>query len=202
MNTITIEGHLTEAKLGIVLKEIFCDDNNFVTIIPQYQFRTDNRSFKIDYALIIKRKMFFIEFNGDIHYRETKTEVRDELLRDYAKANDIELIEIPYFVQLNDDTLPYYFSHLLLAEYIKDVKIICDYEHGFRNDKCVLPADFNMMGWDKFAAEYSAFAKADMFYVMRPIYESLMNGWLTSEKVGRSSCHELTPELFIKHYPT
>lgn len=59
------------------------------------------------------------------------------------------MIRIPYFVQLDRAGINYFFG--------KDISNFLDYPHGFISDTCMLPADFNAMGINRYITELSEF---------------------------------------------
>jgi hypothetical protein len=95
----------------------------------------------IDYAVIVDGKIdTLIEFDGYHHYTSAKTQLRDTLLSEYCTVNDIKLVRVPYFIQLNDETIQFLFGVSLEHK--------TDYKSGFWSleQSCVLPINFNRIG--------------------------------------------------------
>lgn len=203
MKQIEVEGYLTEAKLGRILHDIFVD------VKRQHRVKISTKTCIVDYQFIIDGKEVFVEFNGDRHYREGKTQFRDILLRNHCKISGIILIEIPYFVQLDNYTKLFYFSNEIFKHHIDNVEITTNFPHGFVSDTCVLPCDFNIAGWNLFIREYEAFHQRqfDMWSISKEIYKSLE---VKCEKLGYDDLvvglsdplHFLTPSNFFDFYPT
>ena len=78
----------------------------------QYQIKNDTPFRKtnlayIDFYLKLNNQEFFIEYNGELHYISKKhfggdlklqeQQQRDQNLRNYCKAHNIKLLEIPYY---------------------------------------------------------------------------------------------------------
>jgi len=55
---------------------------------------------------------------------------------------DASLIRIPYFVQIADDTLMWLFGYEKAKEYNILGQVESEYQHGFIDQKCVLPGGF------------------------------------------------------------
>jgi hypothetical protein len=157
---IVIEGYLTEAKLIATLKRI-CEINDYEFIGEQVRLDS-NRRMPYDCGFIVPNCYvndfedevtdikFLVEFDGYYHYNDSKQQSRDIKKSNVAKQEGYELVRIPYFVQLNDDTLDHYFDYCINTD---KFEIVCDFPHGFIDKKCRVPADFNMIGIERFNDE-------------------------------------------------
>lgn len=75
-------------------------------------------------------------------------------MREYCSKNNIRLIEIPYFIQLTNNTFLQHFG--CDFEYILDnVQLTSDIPSGFISKNIVLPCDFNLLGLYRFYSEYA-----------------------------------------------
>lgn len=201
---INISGYLLEPKLGDLLREMLPD----IELIHQYKVKVGRRNLRVDYGFVIDGITFFVEFDGDTHYCKATTQKRDVELKNYCIENKIILIRIPYFVQVDNYTKLKYFNHEKLTPYIDSVEIFTDFPHGFISKSCVLPADFNMIGWELFMEEYWSFIRGefDMWSIMQGIWHSLDNRCRSQEDAnyifGRINTHHMTPEMMFEHYPS
>ena len=149
MIDITISDYLTEEKLGIVLSEMF----PLYDILPQFRVKIDKGTLRIDYAFYINSKLVLVEFDGFYHYTQSSVQDRDNRLKEYCAKNDIILITVPYFIQLNNSTKYMVFSDVIFSEFIPEVNFITDFAHGFIDSKCILPNDFNIGGVSRMMSE-------------------------------------------------
>lgn len=99
-----------EKLTGKYLKEIFPNKKINQQHTVFYTFYLKKRRFIIDYSLTINGQLWFIEYNGQQHYKPTKfcskmssqkvkekfklQQKRDNRLRKYCKNNNIQIIEI------------------------------------------------------------------------------------------------------------
>lgn len=171
MKTVSYCDYLTEKKLGSLLQEIFID----CTVIFQYKIKVNTRKFIVDF--FIPELNMAIEFNGDSHYRKGSVLYRDKLLEEYCKKESIRLIDIPYWLQMDDRVFSLLFGLSIANRYIKDrVKFNTNFPNGFISKSCVLPVDFNIDGWKRFWKEYESLGRhPDFKYpsILREIYDSI-----------------------------
>lgn len=90
------------------LKESLLD----VNIIRQKIFNFNNRKFRVDFYFIYNNKEYIVEYNGRQHYEPVeyfggeksflKQQERDKQLREYCKTNDVILLEIPHWFDLQN----------------------------------------------------------------------------------------------------
>ena len=139
--------HLTEKNLGDFLEATLpCK------IDRQYQIIGMHRRMRVDYRFVIDGVEHFVEFDGYRHYTDFATQIRDDELKEYCTNNNVQLIQIPYFIQLRPNYLDYVFGETL-SEIMDAANFECTYLHGFRSPVCKLPWDFNHMGLSRFLRE-------------------------------------------------
>jgi len=141
---IKYESYLTEAKLGPILEQIFENE----VVVPQFKF--GNSKFRFDYA--IPSKKLIVEYDGDSHYRDAEVIYRDEQKDELAKKNGFKVVRIPYFVQLDKDSMEDLFPD------VKGVVVETDFEQGFLTTK-ILPASFCIDGIEKFHSNLRFFGQ-------------------------------------------
>lgn len=188
---ISYEGYLIEEKLGIILKQIFPE------VEPQKRFGR----YKVDYFIPSIKSA--VEFNGYKHYSSPKQIIRDYILKEKLKQENIELLEIPYWLQFDESICEWLFKDKIdTSLFTFDVK----YKHGFIDDKAMLPAEFCQLGWDRFTKEYASFIQIDRFSIMAEIYSSLQNKikQLGNILLVLPPIHKsfISPKDFIENYPT
>lgn len=135
--------YLTEEGLGDALQIIY----------PSFNFVRDQ---KIKNSNILYRPDYYcgelnlaIEFDGYLHYTDAKTIYRDGI-KDLALYNmRINIVRIPYFVQLSDVVI-----NLLFGIRVKYPQ---NYPHGFIDKRAVLPANFCELGILKFKSDLDRF---------------------------------------------
>lgn len=210
---IKLTTHLTESLLAEVLDKVFegCQINK------QVRLEIGNNVHKtaiVDYMVVTKHGKLIVEFNGHFHYQKGVQQHRDYLLRDYCAEDDIMLVEIPYFIQLDSDSAYMFFPNSIVDDYLEKFEITTTFPHGFVHPKCVLPCDFNIEGWDRFVSDYAYCLSGynndcEMWPIMQRIYESLENKIEFSkykDPITVLGCmRDLTgrmPDTFLEHYPT
>ena len=138
---ITIERYLTEGKLADALREIVGDMwVGRQILLPGSRCKWD-MAFKQDERLVL------VEYDGDDHYRDS-LKIKSDLEKDrLAHHRQARVVHMPYWVQLDDTTLQYYFG--LSAD------VRGDFPHGFITTK-LFPASFCELGIDRFRDELQA----------------------------------------------
>lgn len=195
MKSWQYEGYLTEDKLYKFL-------SNFFGITRQYKIGKKSVDFYFEHNEV----KYIVEFNGYHHYSSIKHQTRDELIQTYCNENNIHLVMIPYFIQLEDRVFDILFG-CELADYISSkigfdwVASVDHYKHGFIDNKAMLPWDFNIYGYKRFTDEYKLFTKHDRMAVMREIFDSLV---IRSKDMNiKMECSsDLLPDKLMSHYPT
>lgn len=193
---------LSEKNLGDVIKELF---PSYTLLVPQKRFKGENQTFVVDYYLEIGDDKFVFEFDGPTHFCNTKTQIRDLCLYDFCIENEITLVRIPYFIQVDCGTIYGLFDYNTIDKYKlnKSIKNIeCTYTSGFHDSKIVYPGDFNIHGWNIFWNLYCKFNEVNRQSVMQSIYESLtyMDDLEITLGVGWGKHKEKSD--FVKNYPT
>lgn len=130
-----IKNYLTENLLYLFLKQRYAK-----TIIRQYKIKFNDRTYRVDFFL--SNEYTIIEFDGYRHFNCYRNQIRDEIIKNYCKENNIKLIRIPYFIQLDTEAINYFFKDIKLNDY----NSFNNYLHGFIDDKALRPYDFNYAG--------------------------------------------------------
>lgn len=137
---------LSEKNLIHCIKELFPNTK----IAGQKRIKIGVKTLIVDYEVITNsNKQILIEFDGPTHFCNTSTQIRDQMLEKYCETNNIDLIRIPYFVQLNDDSISNLF-HNFYDEFEMEGKIVSTYKTGFWDLEGVIPGDFNHRGMEIF----------------------------------------------------
>lgn len=146
-NVFITSPYLTEENLGDALRFVYgVPLSSQVNIdIP---IGNNVKRCRIDYSMELNGQLYYIEYNGPRHYTTTKTIIRDSFVREYCKENNIRFVEIPYFVQLTQETLSYYFPNASTTRYVKSSIL-----HGFITKGVLLPCDFSQIGYSRFFNE-------------------------------------------------
>jgi hypothetical protein len=86
-----------------------------------------------------------VEFDGESHYRDPMRIRADREKDSIAIANGYKTVRIPYWLQLSNETLKFFFGLDLPIEQL--------YPHGFIDKKAALPASFCQLGYERFVRE-------------------------------------------------
>ena len=148
---------LSETTLGLALAYMFHD----CSIVSQHRVNDGLRTYIIDYYVETDTHKFAIEFDGPTHYCSTKTQLRDIGLGKYCDSAGINLVHVPYFVQMNDRTLCVMFDGLTYDRFNMSNKITTTYPSGFIDKKIIYPGDFNTYGWELFIKQYTELSHVD-----------------------------------------
>lgn len=154
---INDENFLTEIKLGEFLKTYF-PNGNWIS-----QFKPSNSRFKIDwYSENLK---LCVEFDGYQHYTSSKQILADYRKNELCKTLGLNLIRIPYFVQLSTSVIKLLFN-LDLKGFEQT------YPHGFNSNKStmIFPADYCYLGIERFKNDLERFS-----IIKNEIIDSLKN---------------------------
>jgi len=137
--------YLIQSKLEAALKQLVGVAN-----WRGREIRLPNSRRRWDMAYMIDGHTTVVDFDGDQHYRDSlKIKVDNEKDR-VASSLGYSVFRIPYWVQLTDETVEYYFG--------MKAKISQDFPHGFIETK-IFPASFCEMGVDRFTTELLALPK-------------------------------------------
>lgn len=191
---LTIE-KLSEKNLYEVLTTLFPTTE----IIKQKSFSNGRRRMIVDYYMEIDSCQIAIEFDGPTHFTRTSTQIRDLDLEDYCTYNNIMLVRIPYFIQINDRTLYWLFGYDMVVKYDLEDKVTCLYDHGFIDKGCVLPGDYNAHGVELYCEIYRSLILADCWSVVQSIFDSSKQ-YSEDNFIGLYPTEEL--QMLWDNYPT
>ncbi len=135
---VKVEGYLTERKLSKALEEITGDR----WIGKQVQI--PGSRMKWDIAFSKKASSILVEYDGDEHYRNSIKIKKDEAKDQIAMRSGYKVVRFPYWVQLDVETLSYFFG--------LSASIYQDFPHGFITTK-LFPASFCELGIERFTRE-------------------------------------------------
>ncbi len=132
---IHYEGYLIEKKLGLVLDQV----SQGLGVVIKRQYRVGNQ--RCDFALLDSEEKLLLvyEFDGPSHYQSSNTFDLDRRKDELVKELGGVMIRVPYFVQLKDEVLEYFFPALNLTSTV-------EYKHGFISKKAPLPSSFTDQG--------------------------------------------------------
>jgi hypothetical protein len=150
-----MNNYLTQEKLGEILELIYPNGNWIFNknLNKQYKYRPD---YKSDIYMII------VEFNGYMHYNTSKTIIGDYKKYEIYNKLGYKVIEIPYFIQLSSSIIKLLFN--------KEIEYKQTYQHGFIDNKALLPSDFCYLGIERFKNDLLKFK-----IIENEIKESLTN---------------------------
>lgn len=199
--------YLTEQKLEAILKNIFTGD-----LIPQFKYKTESFTRKIDYAVVLSKKdkelmspilsklqqvntthkiVLLIEFDGYTHYTSEKQIDKDLEIglgtSEWAKLPQYTDtiffgLRIPYFVQLNQ---------IMTSTWFNTNNDFSDgYPQGFIDKNCYLPECFSANGERRFMQDINNLPSS----VAKCIYNSIFNRIEQQHKIN----YVIRRELFLK----
>ena len=163
MKTVKYEGYLTQQKLASLLKEALKD--KYTSFIEEQKVVGKPRCRWDIYMTFPDGREIAIEFDGDQHYRDTLVMKLDLEKEDLADKAGIEVVRIPYWVQLTDDTAKHYFGDLFNGIHIEQ-----DYPHGFIKSK-VFPASYCALGVERFMAELHDLPEKEFVEVVTNLFD-------------------------------
>lgn len=126
-------GYLTEDKLFDILVSIGFD--------CQREVKIQGHSYRYDVVFRKDDIEYFVEFHGYHHFTSFDVIQRDIRKKELAEKIG-RYVEIPYFVQLNDE------SFLKTFGFYQEIST--DFKSGFHDKKALLPRDFNSHGMQRF----------------------------------------------------
>ena len=138
---IRIEGYLLQSKLSTALQQILPEGWLGDEVPVAGCRRRWDMSYQRDGRITV------VEFDGDDHYRNSLIIKADRQKDEIARAQGYKVIRFPYWVHLDNVTLPYYFG--LKGD------IDQSFPHGFIVTK-IFPASYCEMGIERFRAELFA----------------------------------------------
>jgi hypothetical protein len=146
--------YLTEKPLGDILRT-WAGAENVKTqpFVPGTRMRND-------YEVTKNGLTFVVEFNGDSHYRDPTVILRDWTKAEISRKLGKIVVDIPYFVQLDELTFPHYFND--------DFAINTTFPHGFVTTK-MLPASFCPLGYNRAVHEIEHLPKEVTHDIMKSL---------------------------------
>ncbi len=130
---------LSEENLYGVLQVIYPGG----IITKQKRIKVDTKLMIVDFEVVYNNKIIYVEFDGPTHFTKAKTQIRDYALTDFCYTSNIQVVHIPYFIQLNKNTIKELFG-------IVTNEVCTEYLSGFHDKAIVYPGDFNFIGWRDF----------------------------------------------------
>ena len=127
---------LQEDTLLPIIKEIYKTDNISVTKylkIPGLRTYPD---------FLLENEKIIIEFQGYHHFTKKEVVYRDNYKRNFHLFSGYKLIEIPYFIQLDEDVTEKLFG--IRKDFSNG------FPHGFLHPKLSLPGDFCKIGYERY----------------------------------------------------
>jgi hypothetical protein len=137
-----IQGYLTATKLGTILQAIGNQYGFAETIKTEVRVGETRRRW--DYQYTYEGTTYNVEFDGDKHYWDSLTIMGDDIKNSVADRLEQEVIRIPYFVQLNTETIKHYFG--------LEFELETDFPQGFITTK-IFPASFCSQGKSKYHSQ-------------------------------------------------
>lgn len=178
-----MQQYLTEERLKNLTKLVF---NSYETIFNK---KLNKTHFIPD--IYIPEKNLIVEFDGYRHFSDAKTIIRDIRLDKYAEAEKIEIVHVPYFVQVDTKTFSLIFKEALAKEIKSFIFSNYSYPQGFIDKKAMLPANYCYLGIQRFKASLEYFSTIEP-----EIYRSL-DSWI---RIGKHSWEVYSADHFQNKY--
>lgn len=151
-----INGHLTQKTLQSALIH-FLGEKSFLGS----EMRLGDTRKRLDMVFEINGEKLVVEFDGDLHYKESLVLKRDMEKDSVAKELGYKLVRFPYWIQLTTQTLETFFG--IRGE-------VCqDFPHGFISTKS-FPASFCNLGLERFFKELESLpenVREDVLFSLR-----------------------------------
>ena len=163
MKSVKYEGYLTKQKLSALLREALKD--KYAAFMEEQKVAGKPRCRWDIYMTFPDGREIAVEFDGDQHYRDTLVMKLDLEKEDLADEAGIEVVRLPYWVQLTDDTAKHYFGDLFNGIHIEQ-----DYPHGFIKSK-VFPASYCALGVERFMAELHDLPEKEFVEVVTNLFD-------------------------------
>ncbi|MDG7001423.1 MAG: hypothetical protein JRN15_20185 [Nitrososphaerota archaeon] len=163
MKIVKYEGYLTQQKLSALLREALKD--KYDLFMEERKVAGKPRCRWDMYMTFSNGREIAVEFDGDQHYRDTLVMKLDLEKEDLADEAGIEVVRIPYWVQLTDETAKHYFGDLFDGIHIEQ-----DYPHGFIKSK-VFPASYCALGVERFMAELHDLPEKEFVEVVTNLFD-------------------------------
>lgn len=161
-NSVSYDGWLNEQKLVDTLTVIVGHLNGqllpcgFRETAKKYKLGTQiklpgSRS-KYDFGFSYNNKKYLVEFDGNYqgvgHYNNAENCFKDDQKNELAISNGYEIIRVPFWLQLDNDTFE------LLFGFKANCKIENNFPHGFITNSSLNPASFCELGMVRFKNEF------------------------------------------------
>ena len=181
MKTVKYEGYLTQQKLSAILREALKD--KYTSFMEEQKVAGKPRCRWDMYMTFPDGRDIAVEFDGDQHYRDTLVMKLDLEKEDLADEAGIEVVRLPYWVQLTDDTAKHYFGDLFDGIHIEQ-----DYPHGFIKSK-IFPASYCAMGVERFLDE--------LFNLPQGAYDIVLDNMIDQAIGGKYNPHTVFPGSMV-----
>lgn len=180
--------YLTEEWLGEILKALYPSQE----WLHDERFKLKEKTYNVrpDYCCHALKKC--IEFDGPDHF--TKANViqadikKDELLSKLG----YEVIRIPYFVQLDEEAIEFFFN--------LEVDFNYEFEHGFISKSIILPASFCEQGVWKFKEFLFKLSQADKDNICLQIKRSLKDKIESSKLPEETAMITTVPSILFSDF--
>lgn len=182
--------YLTQSKLAEIIEnnidvkcfQEFPNRNRDYELMRKYWIEKTNKKF--DIAFKFNWKLFLVEFDWILHYNNINTIENDFRLRkEYSNREDIVLVEIPFFVQLDKETSKHYFwVEFNNFKYWK--KDLSKYKHWFISDYAIqecLPANFIFLWLKRMKYEIDNLPEKVRNDIMNSL-NSIVENWIKEKK--------------------
>jgi very-short-patch-repair endonuclease len=162
------ELYLTQESLGEFLAQRVSNDFIFNKCIPDSPLK-NRPDFRSESLRLI------VEYDGANHYTKASRFLADKSKNRLYTELGYFFIRIPYFIQLDSDTIP-----LLFKKYTNDFSNFLDVSHGFISKSATLPADFCSLGIERFEEDLQIFncAKQEIINSLKIKVQDLGNKYL------------------------
>lgn len=139
--TIVIESYLTERKLAAALQELVGDRWAGGQVAMPGSRRRFDMAFRTNSSTVL------VEYDGDEHYRDSMKIKADRQKDILASENQMRLVRVPYWVQLDSTMARHWFG--------LEASIEQSFPHGFITTK-LFPASFCELGVARFRRDFDA----------------------------------------------
>lgn len=145
MKTFTIDPCLKKENLYDVLEFIF-----ETKIEKQTKITVGFDDAVIDYSFVLPqtKQLVFVNYNDYSHFVDFDNFRTDSVIVSYCDKNNIRLVEIPYYIQLTNETIIQYFGNIA-SVYLKNKQVKSIRKSGFYENNR-MPYRFNSYGTFRF----------------------------------------------------
>lgn len=177
--TLYLHGWLTESSLKRLLFHVFGESNVICNKNLEGVFGRPD--------FYIPKHKLIVEYDGPHHYTSSEAILRDDKKDQSAESLGIKVLRVPYFIQLDFDTLLQFIGDDDNLGNLSDFYLY--YPDGFVHPECVLPADFCEAGIDKFKGDLIRFGDKSV-----AILNSLLNSVVGSQSMPKSLTYMLNSD--------